>query len=363
LAEGIGAKGEIRTQYAHAIDLVPTVLDALGIEPPAVIKGVTQSPIEGVSFAHCFNEASAPSKHVTQYFEMFGHRALDHDSWRAVCPWPGPSFVEAGKPFGAPISAETLAALDAQGWELYHIAEDIAENHNVAADNRERLITMIATWYVEAGKYNVLPIDGSGVMRMATERPQMTKARTRYTYYQDTQTVPWFASVHVLNRPHSITADVEIPAGGAEGVLLCQGTGSGGYALYIKDGKLQCVHNYVSREYFQVVSVEPVPEGRHQLRFEFEPTGKPDIPKGHGAPGRGQLYIDGKLVGAVELPYTTPIFIPGGLTCGANPGLPVTPEYASPFKFTGKIYGVTVDVSGDLIKDSEAELRLVMARQ
>ena len=110
--------------------------------------------------------------------------------------------------------------------------------------------------------------------------------------------------------------------------------------------------------------MESVPEGRHQLRFEFEVTGQPDIPHGKGTPGRGQLYIDGKLVGDAEIPVTVPlIFNPGGLTCGANPGLPVTPEYSSPFKFTGKIYGVTVDVSGDLIKDSEAEMRLVMARQ
>ena len=176
--------------------------------------------------------------------------------------------------------------------------------------------------------------------------------------------MPWYASVHVLNRPHSITADVDIPKGGAEGVLLCQGTGSGGYAFYVKDGKLKYAHNYVSREIYHVGSAETVPEGRHQLRFEFEPTGKPDIPHGKGTPGRGLLYIDRKLVGAAEIPVTVPILLnPGGLTCGANPGLPVTPEYSSPFKFTGKIYGVTVDVSGDLIKDSEAELRLVMARQ
>ncbi len=362
--KGVQAKGEIRTQYAHAIDMVPTVLDALGIEPPAVIKGVTQSPIEGISFAHSFNDAAPPGKHVTQYFEMFGHRALYHDGWRAVCPWPGPSFVEAGKPLGSPISAEALSELDAHGWELYHITEDIAENHNVAADNRERLINMIATWYVEAGKYKVLPLDGSGLQRFAQERPQLVQARTSYTYFQDTQTVPWYASVHVLNRPHSITADVEIPAGGAEGVLLCQGTGSGGYSFYIKDGKLKYAHNYVSRELYYVESTESVPDGRHQLRFEFEVTGKPDIPHGKGTPGRGQLYIDGKLVGNAEIPVTVPlVFNPGGLTCGANPALPVTPEYSSPFKFTGKIYGVTVDVSGDLIKDSEAELRLVMARQ
>jgi len=253
--KGIQARGEIRTQYAHAIDMVPTVLDALGIEPPASIKGVTQSPIEGVSFAHSFDDAKAPTRHVTQYFEMFGHRSLYHDGWRAACPWPGPSFKEAGKPLGAPISAETLAELDAHGWELYHVAEDIAENHNIAADNREKLINMIATWYVEAGKYKVLPIDGSGLQRFAQERPQLTKDRIRYTYFQDTQTVPWFASVHVLNRPHSITADVQIPRGGAEGVLLCQGTGAGGYSFYIKDGKLQYVHNYVSRALYHVMSV------------------------------------------------------------------------------------------------------------
>jgi len=226
------------------------------------------------------------------------------------------------------------------------------------------VINLIATWYVEAGKYKVLPIDGSFLQRVMQERPQLAKDRTRYVYFQDTQTVPLFAAVRVLNRPHSITADVEIPRGGAEGVLLCQGTGAGGYTFYVKDGKLMYAHNYVSRAIYQVESVEPVPEGRHQLRFEFEVTGKPDIPHGKGTPGRGQLYIDGKLVGNAEIPVTTPFaFNPGGLTCGANPGLPVTPEYSSPFKFTGKIYGVTVDVSGDLIKDSEAELRLVMARQ
>ncbi|MGO8948803.1 MAG: arylsulfatase [Ktedonobacterales bacterium] len=361
---GIRAKGEVRTQYAHAIDMAPTVLDVLGIEAPTVLKSVTQSPLEGVSITHTFDHAEAPAKHVTQYFEMFGHRSLYHDGWRAVCPWPGPSFAEAGKPFGAPISAETLAQLDAHSWELYEVARDIAENHDVAAENREKLIGMIATWYVEAEKYKVLPIDGSGVQRLAQERPQIEAARTSYSYYQDTQTVPWFASVRVLNRTHSITADVEIPRGGAEGVLLCQGTGAGGYSFYVKEGTLKYVHNWVSRAIYQVESTESVPQGRHQLRFEFEVTGQPDIPHGKGAPGRGQLYVDGKLVGVAEIPVTTPIaFNPGGLTCGANPGLPVTPDYPSPFKFTGTIYRVTVDVSGDLIKDGEAELRLAMARE
>src|SRR2546427_12276692 len=186
---GIQAKGEIRTQYAHAIDMVPTVLDALGIQPAAVIKGVTHSPIQGVSFAQSFNDANAPTRHVTQYFEMFGHRSLYHDGWRAVCPWPGPSFAEASNPFGTPISAETLAELDARGGELYHVAEDIAENHNVATDNRERVINMIATWYVEAGQYKVLPGDGSLLQRPRPEGPQPPDAPTSHPSSQRTPTV------------------------------------------------------------------------------------------------------------------------------------------------------------------------------
>ncbi|HEY1653535.1 MAG TPA: arylsulfatase, partial [Candidatus Tumulicola sp.] len=165
--KGIKSKGEIRTQYAHAIDMVPTVLEALGVEPPESVGGVTQSPIQGVSFAGAFDRATAPSKRHTQYFEMFGHRSIYHDGWRAVCPWPGTSFTESGLPFGAPISHEKLTELDATGWELYHIDEDVAENHDVSKEHRDKLIEMIARWYVEAGKYDVLPIDSRGTLRFA----------------------------------------------------------------------------------------------------------------------------------------------------------------------------------------------------
>ena len=180
--KGVKARGEVRTQYAHIIDMVPTVLDLLGVEPPAAIRGVTQAPIEGVSFAHALDDPAAPSRHHTQYFEMLGHRAIYKDGWRAVCPWPGPSFAEAGTGFGNPISAETLTKLDATGWELYHIDEDPAENHNLAADNREKLIELIGTWYVEAGKYKVMPVDGSGLARMVVEKPLVAVPRNQYTY-------------------------------------------------------------------------------------------------------------------------------------------------------------------------------------
>ena len=362
--KGIKSEGEVRTHYAHIIDMVPTVLDLLGLEPPAAIRGVTQSPLHGVSFAHALDEPAVETRHHTQYFEMMGHRAIYHDGWRAVCPWPGPSFAEAGTGFGNPISAEKLTELDATGWELYHVDEDFAETKDVAAENRDKLIAMIATWYVEAGKYEVMPVDGSGLLRLMAEKPLIALPRDRYTYLPNTQSVPNFAAPKVLNRPHSITADVEIPPEGAEGVLLSQGTAAGGYSFYVKDGKLHYAHNYVGRQILEVESEDVVPAGKHELRFEFEPTGEADPSKGKGAPGRLQLYVDGTLVGNAEAPLTTPfMFNPGALTCGANPGSPVTPDYEGPFTFTGTLHSVTLDVSGELIQDPEAELRAHLARQ
>ena len=362
---GTKARGEVRTQYLHAIDWVPTILELTGIEPPTSIKGVAQSPIEGFSFAQTLDNPQAEDRHKTQYFEMLGHRAIYHDGWRAVCPWPGPSFAEAGTGFGDPIPAERLTQMDATAWELYHVAQDFAENHNLAAQNREKLIEMIATWYVEAGKYKVLPVDGRGVARMADERPQITKDRKRYTFYPHTQAVPDNAGPRLLNRTHSITADVEIPDGGAEGVLVSFGGVDGGYSLYVQDNKLKYVQNYVARDYLCVESTVPIPAGHHELRFEFEVSGPPDFANGKGTPGRGQLYINGKLVGQADFPHTTPfsLGLTGGITVGADIGAPVAPFYETPFEFTGTLHSVTFDVSGDVIEDSEAELRMIMARQ
>ena len=207
---GIAARGEVRSHYAHIIDMLPTVLDALHVDPPAALAGVTQSPIEGVSFAHTFDDDAAPSKHVTQYFEMLGHRSLYHDSWRAVCPWPGTSFAESDHKFGDPISADMLSELDATGWELYHVAEDVAETTNLAAQERARLIAMVTLWYSEAGKYNVLPIDSRGVVRIADERPQLAASRSRYVLYPGTQSIPAAAAPKILNRHYSINAEVEL---------------------------------------------------------------------------------------------------------------------------------------------------------
>jgi arylsulfatase A-like enzyme len=364
--QGIKARGEVRRQYAHVVDLVPTVLDAFGLQPPATVRGVTQSPLHGVSFAPSFDEADVPTRHRVQYFEMFGHRAIDHDGWRAVCPWPGPSFAEAGKPFGSLITAETLTGLDAHHWELYHVAEDPAENHDLAEEHRDKLIELISMWYAEAGKYDVFPIDASATERLMTERPQIAEPRDHYVYRPRTQTVSFWVGPRVLNRPHSITADAEIPDGGAEGVLICQGSNAGGWTFYVQGNRLHYAHNYVGRDIYRVSAADPLPAGRHQLRFEFEPTGKPDFAEGKGAPGRAQLYVDGQLIANNDFPITTPIaFNPGGLTCGANPGSAIVPDYQAqaPFPFTGTLHTVTIDLSGDLITDTDSEMRMAMARQ
>jgi arylsulfatase len=362
---GIKAKGELRTQYAHAIDMVPTVLEALEIEPPSMIKGVAQSPIQGLSFAHTFDNATAPTHHHTQYFEMLGHRSIYHDGWRAVCPWPGPSFAEAGKPFGMPISAEELTRLDATGWELYNLVEDPTENNNVAQENRPRLIEMIAQWYVEAGKYHVLPVDGRGTSRFAEVRPQIADERTSYIYYPETEPIPPDVAVKVLNRTHTITADVDITSDAVEGLLVSHGANDGGYALYVKDNKLHYVHNYLAKAIYHIESEKTIPTGHHKLRYEFEVTGKPDPAAGKGAAGRGKLFIDNELVGQGDIPVTIPIAIglSGKFSIGEAPSAPVTPDYKGQFKFTGKINSIVVDVSGELIEDAEAKMRTVMARQ
>ena len=363
--EGIKARGEIRSQYAHAIDMVPTVLDALGIEPPESIRGATQSPFDGVSFAHAFEDAEASSKHITQYFEMFGHRSIYHDGWRAVCPWPGTSFTESGGYFGQPMSADELKVQDEQKWELYHVAEDMAENHNLAAEERSRLIEMISLWYAEAGKNNVLPIDSRGQVRFVEERPQIAQDREVYIYYPNTQAVPANVAPKVFNRPYICAAEVEIPDEGAEGVLMSFGGNDAGIAFYVKDRKLCFVHNYVAVDHYYVVSDEDVPSGHHVLSYEIEVLGKPDVLAGKGSPSRVKLFVDDKQVGEGEIPVTTPIMygLGGAVVVGADPGSPVAPAYAPPFEFTGNIKQVRFNLKGEHFEDLAANFKAIMARQ
>ncbi|EJN57611.1 arylsulfatase [Halogranum rubrum] len=357
--DGIDARGEVRTQFVHAIDLVPTVLEAIGIDTPDDVKGVAQSPIEGTSFAYTFDEPDAPEQHTTQYFEMLATRGIYNDGWRAVHPWP----------LGKPITAADLSAttLDDSGWELYHVAEDFSEAHDVASEHPEKVLELAQLWWTEAGKHDVLPLDGRATQRLAEPRPQPGKPRDRYVYYPGGQYIPENAAVKVLNRDHSITADVTVPDGGAEGVLLAHGSRSGGYSLYVMGDRLRYVHNYVGAEEYQVVADEPIPEGAVQLRMEFETTGEATPGEGKGAPGVVRLYHGDEQVGEGEIPVTLPITtgLTAGLSCGRDALNAVAAEYReqTPFAFTGDISRVTVDVSGEPFVHEEAEMDILMARE
>jgi len=363
--KGIKAKGEVRTQFAHAIDMVPTVLDALGIEPPTAIRGVTQSPLEGFSLKSSFDDAKAEALHVTQYFEMFGHRSLYHNGWRAVCPWPGTSFIESGRKFGDPISYDELIKLDATGWELYNLKDDSAETNNLAETERARLIAMIGMWYVEAGKYNVMPVDSRGTLRFAEERPQISPPRKKYVYYPGTQSVPSSAAPRLVNVAHSVSVHANVPKGGAEGVLFSMGGNDGGFVFYVQDGKLTYGYNYVADQRFKVTSTGNIPEGDHIFSFEFIPTGKADISKGRGVPATIKLFVDAKETGRGDLPVTIPLQLglAAGVVIGSDAGAPVMEDYKPPFAFTGTVKKALVDITGEAVEDLEAKFRMYLARQ
>ena len=285
---GIQARGEVRSQYAHIIDMVPTVLDALGIEPPATIRGVTQAPIHGVSFAHTLRRrrtrrpGTAPSTSrcsaTAPSTTTDGGPSAPGRARRS--PRPASPSARRSRP-------QVLSDLDANSWELYHVAEDFAENHDLADQHRDKLIALIAQWYVEAGKYGVLPIDGSAVERLMTERPQITKDRTSYTFWPGTQALPFAVAPRVLNRPHSITADVEIPTGGAEGVLLCQGANTGGFSFYVQDGRLHYAHNYVGRAIYRASSRGPGARGPARAALRVRAHRQAGHRPGQGRAGTG----------------------------------------------------------------------------
>jgi len=255
--------------------------------------------------------------------------------------------------------------IEAHDWELYHIDKDYSECHNLAAEHHDKLIEMVGRWWTEAGKYQVLPLDGSVLQRINVERPTIASPRNKFVYYPGGSSIPFSAAPKSYNRPWSLTADVEIPKGGAEGVLLAHGGRTGGYTMFIKNQHLYFLYNFLARDRFWLKSSEIVPEGKVELRYEFEPTGKPDVANGKGVPARGQLYINRKLVASIDMPHSVlNLYGTEGLSCGYDGGSPIAPEeYTGEFRFTGTIKRVTVDLSGELISDSEADLKIAMARQ
>ncbi len=365
---GIAARGEVRTQFAHAIDIMPTVLEVVGIEPPDRIRGVEQSPLHGTSLVYSFAQPDAPSRHVTQYFEMFGHRSVHHEGWKAVCPYPGPSLTEAaerGHPLGTFLTEELLDRLEAEDWELYHLDVDPAECRDVAAEHPEKLAELVALWWSEADRYGVLPIAGADFTRLTGRRPTVGRARKVYELYPGGSPVPFAAVPRVNNRTHTITAHVTVPAEGADGVLLTHGNRHGGYAFAVVDGHLHYLYNHLGLQRFGVAASGPVPPGDHRLRVELVVTAKPEFLRGRGSPMDVRLLVDEEVVGEGSLPFTVPnVFATAGLSCGYAAYDSVDPsKFLAPFAYEGRLHRVVLDVTGQLTVDPAAEMTRLMTQQ
>lgn len=363
--------GGVRTQYAHAIDLAPTILDAVGVGQAAEVDGYEQEPLDGMSLVSTFDDPAAPEVRSTQYFEMTGHRSIYHEGWRAVCPFEAPSLAEAeerGRPFRfTPLNAAMLAELDTE-WELYDVVNDPSERINLATKEPERLEEMIKRWYSEAEKYKVLPVAGFAE-RVVGQLFDAGPGQSEFVFLPGAAPLPFTMTPRLPGRAHAIVADVEIPdapAAPVEGMLLGQGNRRVGFAFYLLDGRLHHVHNFVGLEWFTVSSPDPVPAGRHELRYEFEPTGPHiDLLSGKGVPGRSKLYVDGNLVAVAELPYTVVVLLGlYGMSCGYDtPGAIDPSRWDGRFECTASLKQVVLDVKPTVTSDEEALAQALIAQQ
>ena len=343
---GVAGGGELRHQFAHASDLVPTLLETLGLAPPETIGGVTQMPLEGESFAASLNNASTPSKSSPQYFEMFGHRGIWHQGWKAV------AFHPIGTRF------------EDDSWELYHLETDFAETHDLAATMPEKLQAMIALWWQEAEAHQVLPLDDRFAARFAANGERVQGARTSFVFHHGMGHIPTDVAPDLRSRSYRIEATVTIPENGAEGVLIAHGDATSGYSLYIKDGRL--VHDLnIGGEHAVVTSDCPVPTGDCTIGVSAERLTREKAPKIGTGTGRSRytLLINGETAGSIETPLGFAMLVSwSGLDIGLDRGSPVS-AYAAPFSFTGLLAKVTVTMDSDQTLDGAGVGRAEMARQ
>jgi len=345
--------GAVRHQFAHAIDVLPTVLELAGIEPPAVIDSVDQSPIDGTSFAYLLgvDGASEPGRHETQHFEMFGSRALYHDGWKAV------TFHPVGPIYGDGLDPN--APFDDDVWELYHVAEDLSETRDLAAAEPERLAAMVQRWWEEAARNQVLPLDNRVLWTLAHPKPDHRAPTDRYRYFAGGAQVPEAVAANVRNRSHALLVRVEVPEGTVpEGALVALGSALGGWSLHLLGGRLRYVHNLYGKERHVLAAERPVGPGRHLLEYVFT--------KDDGLGGPAELRCDGEVVASGVIPRFTPSGFNGvgaGLTCGYEWGPAIGDGYRAPFCFNGLILEATVETRGPVVRDPLAELAAILAEQ
>jgi len=328
----IKAAGSLRGQFHHVIDIAPTILDVCGLQQPSSVNGVAQKPIEGVSMAYTFDDGDVSSTRSTQYFEMLGNRGIYHDGWVAATTPPEPPW----SPSGADVDPIT-----GYNWELYHVAEDFSEADDLAKQHPEKLAELQKLFYDEAAKYNVLPIDNSKTARLDPAiRPSLTRGRTSFSYRDGMVRIPEGAVPDVKNKSFSITAVLETKAKD-QGVIVTQGGLFGGYALLLQGGKPSFRYNMVGVAHYVIGAQQPLPPGRHTLVFDFQYDGG-----GIGRGGTGTLRVDGKQVAQGRIERTIPIRISldEGLDVGEDMGTPVSTDYDVPFRFTGHLEKVTIDL-------------------
>ncbi|MCX7212877.1 MAG: arylsulfatase [Burkholderiales bacterium] len=330
----IRAKGEVRSQWHHLIDIAPTILQAAGLPEPKVVDGVPQSPIEGVSMVYSFNDAKAKDTRLTQYFEIFGNRAIYNEGWLA------------GTVHRAAWETKPRATLENDVWELYDTSKDFSLTNDLARQNPAKLAEMQALFLKEAEKYRVLPIDDRSLERTNAAlvgRPDLMAGRTSLTVYEGMAGMSENVFISTKNVSHSITAEVEIPKGGAKGVILAQAGRFGGWSLYLKDGKPSYTYNFLGLQRFTVAAKQPVAAGKATIRFEFAYDGG-----GLGKGGKGTLFVNGKKVAEGRIDRTQAMIFSAdeGADVGEDGETPVVETYgiAAPYKFTGKIARVTVEI-------------------
>jgi arylsulfatase len=326
--------GGIRTQFHHMIDIVPTILEATGIPAPVMVNGIAQKPIEGVSMTYTFDKenADAPSKRDTQYFEMFGNRGIYHKGWYACTTPPAPPWLMG--------QAKLPDVVTGYQWELYNLDEDYSQANDLAAAQPDKLRELQELFLVQAARYQVFPLDNAILQRILTPRPSATAGRNLFTYTGEISGLPTGGAPSILNRSYTITAEIEVPEGGGDGMLVTTGGRFGGYGLYLLKGKPVFLYNFLDIERFRWEGQDALAPGKHTIVFDFKSAGP-----GFGKGGAGILSVDGVEVASKTIPHTIPTIMPWDETfdvgvdtrTGVDDG-----DYQLPFRFTGTIDKLTV---------------------